>query len=415
MSPRPWLDLPADHPFPMRNLPFGAFVREGQTHLGVAIGEQVLDLWVAARAGLLDEAFAGAAEACMEPTLNALLAHGRGAWRNLRSRLTELLVGARSDVGGMPEQTLVARSSIRPALPIVVTEYVDFYSSLEHATNMGKLFRPGTEPLPPNWRWLPIGYHGRCGSIMASGTSVLRPSGQRKAPQDEEPIYAPSRMLDFELELAFVTGAGPARPIAPDEAEEYIFGVTLLNDWSARDIQAWEYQPLGPFLGKSFATSLGPWIVTLDALEAFRVRGPRQEPAPLPHLAISGAHAFDIDLDVSLSTERMRSEGRPPYTLSRVNSRGLYWNMAQQLAHVTSNGSRVRAGELYASGTISGAQPGSYGSMAELTSLGREPIVMPSGERRAFLEDGDTVTMSGCCVREGVASIGLGTLTGTIS
>jgi fumarylacetoacetase len=314
----------------------------------------------------------------------------------------------------MPEQALVERSSIRHALPIEVTEYVDFYSSLEHATNMGKLFRPGMEPLTPNWRWLPIGYHGRCGSITASGTPVPRPSGQRKDSQEGAPIYAPSRMLDFERELAFVTGAGPARSVAPDEAEEYIFGVALLNDWSARDIQAWEYQPLGPFLGKSFATSLGPWIVMLDALEAFRVPGPRQEPAPLPHLAADGAHAFDIALEVSMSTERMRSGGRPPHIVTRVNSSGLYWSMAQQLAHVTSNGSPLRAGSLYASGTISGVQPGSYGSMAELSSLGREPILMPSGERRSFLEDGDTVMMSGGCAREGLASIGLGTLTGSI-
>jgi fumarylacetoacetase len=294
-------------------------------------------------------------------------------------------------------------------LPFAVADYVDFYSSLEHATNLGKILRPGGEPLLPNWRYLPIGYHGRAGTVIPSGIPVVRPRGQLK-PADALPVYAPTRSLDFELELGFVTGDGPAppQPIVPARARDYIFGVALLNDWSARDIQAWEYQPLGPFLAKSFATSLSSWIVTLDALEPFRVAGPLQDPPPLAHLATSEAEAYDIALEVTLGSEKMRANGTHAQTIARTNFRAMYWSMAQQLAHVSSNGASVRAGDLFGSGTISGSAPESYGSMIELTWRGAHPLGLADGSTRAFLEDGDEVVIRGWCEAPGRSRIGFG-------
>jgi fumarylacetoacetase len=417
-SERSPLAIPNDHPFGLRNLPYGAFLRDGRPHLGVAIGDHIFDLRVAAQARLLDEAGPEVAATCEAPRLNALLACGRNAWRAVRARLLTLLSPENRAIAdaGILDQAFVRRRDAHTVMPLEVTDYVDFYSSLEHATNMGKLLRPGGEPLTPNWRRLPIGYHGRAGSIVPSGTPIARPCGQYLLPDAHSPTFAPTRKLDFELELAFVTGAGPASGtrIAPDEAEEYIFGVALLNDWSARDIQAYEYQPLGPFLGKSFATSIAPWILPLDATGEFRVAGPVQEPLPAPYLATSGAHNFSIELEVALRTERMRREGIPEHVVARTNVRAMYWSMAQQLAHMSSNGSRIRAGDIYASGTISGSEPGTYGSMAEVTAMGRSPITLPDGETRAFLEDGDTVTLRGRCAREGVASIELDSVAGTI-
>ena len=402
----------------MRNLPFGAFARDGRPHLGVAIGDFIFDLRVASQARLFDDLKPEIAAACRARSLNALAACGRNAWRALRARLATLLSPEDRTLAdaGIGDQAFVRRSVAQMVMPLDVGDYVDFYSCLEHAMNMGKLLRPDGEALTPNWRWLPIGYHGRAGSLVVSGTPIARPCGQFLSPNSDKPTFAPSRKLDFELELAFVTGAGPApgTRITPDEAEEYIFGVALLNDWSARDIQAWEYQPLGPFLGKSFATSLAPWILPLDALEPFRVAGPAQEPPPLPYLATKGAHCFAVDLDVSISTERMRAQGAPPHLLSRTTFAALYWSMAQQLAHASSNGSPIRAGDVFASGTISGSEPGTYGSMAELTAMGRTPILLPNGQSRAFLEDGDTVTMQGRCAREGATPIELGSVIGTI-
>jgi fumarylacetoacetase len=417
---RSWLDIPSGSDFPLQNLPFGAFRPPGggAARLGVAIGDRILDLAAIARSGLLDRALPDASVVLGAATLNALLACGPAAWRSLRARLSELLCAGNRELRDDPvaQRAFVDRATATLVLPFEIADYVDFYSSLEHATNLGRMLRPEGDPLLPNWRWLPIGYHGRAGTVVASGTPIVRPRGQTKAPDRAAPAFGPTRMLDFELELAFVTGDGPplGTPIGVARAREYIFGVALLNDWSARDIQGWEYQPLGPFLGKSFATSLGAWIVTLDALEPFRVYAPTQEPPPLEYLATSRPENYDIGLSVELSSAAMRAAGQAPQTISRGNARGLYWSMAQQLAHLTSNGARIRAGDLCASGTISGVDPAAYGSMIELAWRGARPLQLVDGTTRAFLEDGDTLTLRGSCDRAGAVRIGFGEVTGTI-
>jgi fumarylacetoacetase len=312
-----------------------------------------------------------------QPSLNAFLALGRDAWRTVRARLQDALDSA--PALGLDEVDVL--------LPVAPGDYVDFYSSLEHATNLGRMFRPGSEPLLPNWRWLPVGYHGRSATVVVSGTEVRRPHGQRAPDGDGPPAYGPTRALDIELELGFVTGPANRRgePIPIERAEEHVFGFALVNDWSARDIQAWEYQPLGPFLGKSFATSLAPWITPLEALEPFRVAGPEQDPPPLEHLRCARDWALDLDLEIELNGT----------VVGRTNARGLYWNAAQQLAHATANGASTRPGDLFASGTISGPAPGSYGSLIELTWAGRDPLALDDGSTRTFLEDGDTVVLRG--------------------
>jgi fumarylacetoacetase len=350
--------------------------------------------------------------------LNGLLAQGRPAWQRVRRRISQLLsVGNRELFdAGIAERALVSSGDADLVLPLEIGDYVDFYSSREHASNLGKMLRPDGEPLLPNWRWLPVGYHGRASSVVVSGTAIERPRGQVKAAEEETPRFGPTRMLDFELEVAFVTGDGPGlgTPIDVARADEHIFGVALLNDWSARDLQAWEYQPLGPLLSKSFATSLAPWIVTLDALEPFRVDGPVQEPPALPHLAQRGPGNYDIGLTVELQTDALARAKAVPQTIARTNFRGMYWSMAQQLAHLTSNGARIRAGDLCASGTISGSEPDTWGSLIELTRRGTRPLALADGSTRAFLEDGDTITLRGSCDRRGVVHIGLGSVTGTI-
>jgi fumarylacetoacetase len=300
-------------------------------------------------------------------------------------------------------------------LPIAVRDYVDFYSSIEHATNVGKLFRPDN-PILPNYRYVPIGYHGRASTIVIDGTPIARPTGQRKRPDADAPVVGPAEMLDFELELAFLTG-GPdtplGQPVPIDAVRERVYGYVLLDDWSARDLQAWEYQPLGPFLSKSFATSISPWIVSLDALEPFRVANRAIDPAPLPYLQPREDWAYDIGLEVALQTAAMRARGEAPATISRTNFRDMYWNVAQQFAHMTSNGSIVGAGDLFGTGTISGSEPGTYGSLIELTRRGAEPIVLPSGETRAFLQDGDTVILRAAAVA-GERRVSFGEVSGTI-
>jgi fumarylacetoacetase len=412
-----WVPVPPHSDFPIQNLPYGAFENApGDVRLCVAIGDDFLDLKALAEAGLLDAVAPNARELFSAPALNPLLAAGPQTWRAARERLSQLL-----RAGDTTIRDAEAKGSLRPqagtafVLPFVVADYVDFYSSLEHATNLGKILRPGGEPLLPNWRYVPIGYHGRSATVVASGTAVARPRGQLKAP-DAPPEYAPTRSLDFELELGFITGEGPepARPIAAKRAREAIFGLVILNDWSARDIQAWEYQPLGPFLAKSFATSLSPWVVSLDALEPFRVAGPVQEPPPLPYLETSGPEGYDITLDVTLQSEEMRRLGLAPFQISRTSFRSMYWSMAQQLAHASSNGARVRAGDLYGSGTISGSEPATYGSMIELTWRGARPLHLPDGSTRAFLDDGDDVVMRARCESPGRTSIGFGSVSGRI-
>jgi fumarylacetoacetase len=397
-----WVDVPEGSDFPLDNLPYGAFrPHDGDTHLGVAIGDSILDLHAVAEFGAFDEI--GARAAFAEPTLNAFLRLGRATWRAVRERLQALLAkDGDPALRDLPRaRFFVERGGVEMAMSLEVADYVDFYSSEQHARNLGSIFRPDAEPLLPNWKWMPIGYHGRAGTIVVSGTPILRPDGQRKPPDAPAPSFGPSAMLDIELELGFITGS------------EEIFGLVLVNDWSARDIQAWEYQPLGPFLGKSFATTISPWVVTLDALAPFRVAPPSQEPPPLPYLRFENDTGYDVCLTIELRSARMREGDMAPVRISATNARELYWTMAQQLAHVRSNGTRIRPGDLFASGTISGAEAGSYGSFIELTWRGTKPLTLPTGEKRAFLEDGDEVTLRGWCERDGLR-LGFGECTGNI-
>lgn len=411
-----WVRIAPGSDFPLENLPYGVFRSgPGEPHIGVAVGDSIFDLHEAARAGLFEGIVSRAV--LQAPTLNLLLATGRSAWSALRERIHGLLQDGTAALDGINRDALIAqRAGAQLLLPFAIGDYVDFYSSIEHATNLGKLFRPGGEPLLPNWRWIPIGYHGRSSTIVVDGTPIVRPSGQRKAPDAPAPTFGPSRLLDIELEVGFVTGPGnrmgSAIPI--EAARDHIFGLVLVNDWSARDIQAWEYQPLGPFLGKSFATSVSPWVVTLDALEPYRVSGPKQQPQPLPYLHTPEAWNYDVTLLVELQTQKMRESGMQADCVSRSNFKYMYWNMAQQLAHATVNGTAVRPGDLYASGTISGTTPDSYGSFIELTWRGSKPLRLTSGEERSFLEDGDTVTLRGVCEAPGKPRIGFGSVSGTI-
>ena len=363
---------------------YGAFSSGGGTvpRIGVRRDEGVLDLSAAARDGLLGDVGDLVRDA---PTLDRLLAAGFDAWAALDAA-----------VAGV-DGPIVPSEGLSLHLPFTVGDYVDFYSSIEHATNLGRILRPDGEPLLPNWRHLPVGYHGRAGTVVVSGTAVRRPWGQVKDADADSPSFGPTRMLDYELEVGFVTGDGPrlATPIPAVAAERHIFGMVLVNDWSARDIQSWEYQPLGPFLAKSFATSVSPWVVRLPALSASRVEGPPQDPPPLPYLRVDEPRNVDIELAVHLRTSRMIEAGDPPARVASTSFGGMYWSMAQQLAHLTANGATVRAGDLCASGTVSGSKPGSQGSLMERTWRGTRPIELPNGERRGFLEDGDEVTMSG--------------------
>jgi fumarylacetoacetase len=367
--------------FGLDNLPYGAISRDGRSpELVTRLGDDAIALAPFEReAGLPPGTLAG-------PVLNPLLALGRDAWSALRATLQERLQDP-------PER--IPLTNVEPRLPIAVGDYVDFYSSLEHASNLGRMFRPDAEPLLPNWRELPVGYHGRAGSVVVSGTPVRRPQGQ--LPTDARPSFGPSRRLDIELELGFLTGP-PGTRISTAEAPAHVFGFVLVNDWSARDIQRWEYQPLGPFLGKSFATSIAPWITPLQALEPYLVPSPPQDPEPLEYLRTEGDWALDIQLEVELNGT----------IVSRTNARGLYWTFPQQLAHATVNGAPARPGDLFASGTISGSEPGTAGSLIELTWNGRDPLELADGAR-TFLEDGDTVVLRG---RAG--DVSLGEVAGTI-
>lgn len=411
-----WVPVAPGSDFPLENLPYGVFrAVNGDAHIGVAIGDSIFDLHAASRAGLFDAVVSHAV--LQSPSLNLLLAAGREVWNALRGRIRELLSSeVRFPEGVNRDALLASRTSAAMLLPFAPGDYVDFYSSIEHATNLGKIFRPDGEALMPNWRWIPIGYHGRSSTIVVDGTPIVRPGGQRKPPDAPSPAFGPSRMLDIELEVGFVTGPGNlmGHTIPIEAARDHIFGLVLVNDWSARDIQAWEYQPLGPFLGKSFATSISPWVVTLDALEPYRLTGPLQDPEPLPYLRTSEAWNYDVSLIVELQTQKMRESGVDAEIVSRSNFKYMYWNMAQQLAHATVNGTAVRPGDLYASGTISGTTPDSYGSFIELTWRGTRPLQLKSGEQRSFLENGDTVTLRGVCEAPGKPRIGFGCVSGTI-
>jgi fumarylacetoacetase len=414
--------------FPIQNLPFGVFRRRGshrEASVGVAIGDRILDLRglrEMSRAALLgDESVRAAADACDCDVLNPLMALGAAPRRALRQRLHAML---RRDAPASYRQAvsghLVAQADVDMLLPAAVGDYTDFYASIFHATNVGRLFRPDN-PLLPNYKYIPIGYHGRASSLVAAGTPVRRPRGQTRD-GESAPQFGPAKALDYELEVGFFVSDGNAlgESIAIGRAEEHIFGVCLVSDWSARDVQAWEYQPLGPFLAKSFATSLSPWVVTMEALAPFRTAAfarAEDDPAPLPYLFDESDQehgGLDLWLEVSLRSPNMRESGLAPAVLGRSNFRDMYWTMAQMLTHHASNGCNLRAGDLLASGTVSGADKAARGCLLELTMRGKEPVSLPTGEQRKFLEDGDEVTLRGFCEREGFRRIGLGSCQGTV-
>lgn len=400
------LTIPIDSPFSLYTLPYGIFrpaVGE-PARAGVAIGDWVLDLAALEADGVFDGPALRGQSIFAQPALNAFMALGRPAWDEVRARLLDLLAPVAKNAPVAPEvaHALRPRASVELLLPANIGDYTDFYSSREHATNVGAMFRGPEQALMPNWLHLPIAYHGRAGTIVAGDTMLRRPHGQMLPSGATTPVFGPTAELDFELEVGFFIGPGSrmGEPVTIDKAADHIFGLVLVNDWSARDIQRWEYRPLGPFLGKNFATSISPWVVPLAALEPFRCSGPHQDPAPLSHLRRAENWAFDIQLQATLQSAAMRAAGLPPLVISRTNFRRLYWSMPQQLAHHTSNGCVLRPGDLLASGTISGSTPDSYGSLLELTWGGERPLVLPTGETRSFLEDGDRLALSGWCERD---------------
>ncbi len=410
---RSWIDIAADSDFPLANLPWGVFeTADRGPRAGVAIGEYVLDLYALSEFKFFESLDLPTYKVFRRPTLNSFIKLGPGVWRAVRARVQELL---RYDVADLRDHEeamkacLVRRTDARLLLPVKPRNYTDFYASKEHATNVGSMFRPDN-PLLPNWLWVPIGYHGRASSIVGTGTAIRRPSGQRKAPDEVAPTFGPSRQLDFELEMGMIVGVptalGETVPLA--RAEDHIFGLALFNDWSARDIQSWEYQPLGPFLGKNFGSSLGGWVVPLEALAPFRTVGPPQEPAPLAYLQPTAPGAFDIELEVAIQPAH-----GPETVVSRSNMKYLYWSLAQQLTHHASNGCNLEVGDLYATGTISGPTPDSYGSMLELAWRGARPVPLADGSERKFLLDGDTVILRAVAQKNGLR-IGFGEVRGEV-
>ena len=399
---------PESH-FPIQNLPYGIFsYADHAPRGGVAIGEYVLDLAICEAEGLLSSDYFD------QPTLNSFMAAGRAAWTAVRETLQHLLdenTPTLRDNADLRAKVLISMSDVTMHLPAKIGDYTDFYSSREHATNVGTMFRGKENALMPNWLHLPVAYHGRASSIVVSGTDVVRPKGQTIPGDTKSPIFGPSRLMDFELEMGFFTGPGNdlGEPIPVEKAHEHIFGFVLVNDWSARDIQKWEYVPLGPFLAKNFATSISPWVVTLDALEPFRTSNPPQDPQPLPYLQSEGNRAYDIQLEVHLQSEQMEAA----HTISRSNFKYLYWDISQQLAHHTITGCNIQPGDLLASGTISGPTPDSYGSMLELTWRGENPIELPTGETRKFLQDGDRLSLTGWSQGDGYR-IGFGEVTSKV-
>lgn len=413
---RSFIPVAPDSHFPIQNLPYGVFKPKagGLPRIGVAIGEMILDLRVLAEAGLFNGPALAGQSVFEQATLNAFMALGHAAWREARQTLTHLLEAntpTLRDNAPLRDAALLPQASVEMLLPATIGDYTDFYSSREHATNVGTMFRGPENALLPNWLHLPIGYHGRASSVVISGTHLHRPVGQTKPTEAPAPVFGPSRSLDFELEMGFFVGSGNAlgQPIPIEQAEEHIFGLVLVNDWSARDIQQWEYQPLGPFLSKNFGTSLSPWVVTLEALEPSRVAGPSQAPQPLPYLRGAALASYDINLEVWLQGEVMPD----PHRLSATNFKHLYWSMAQQLAHHTSNGCNLQPGDLLASGTISGPTPGSRGSLLELAWRGTQPLQFPNGETRSWLQDGDEVMMTGWCAGSDYR-VGFGEVTGKV-
>lgn len=392
-----WLEVPQESDFPIQNIPFGVFLtRENVVTVGTRIGNFAIDLGALQQMNyfedieLTDDMF-------MQDTLNDFISDGQKTWRLVRNRIADIFDAENPKLRDNQEHKKIVifnMDEVEMQLPVLIGDYTDFYSSKEHATNVGKMFRDPENALLPNWLHIPVGYHGRSSTIIPSGIPVHRPMGQTLPNGETTPVFGPSRLIDFELETAFITTdvniMGENIPI--HEAEEYIFGMVLLNDWSARDIQKWEYVPLGPFLAKNFASSISPWIVTMDALEPFRTKSPKQEPTPLPYLQQKGKHSFDINLEVAIQPENGDAT-----VVSRTNFKYMYWTMSQQLAHHTSNGCRVNSGDMMGSGTISGPTRDSFGSMLELTWGGKNPIVLSDGTERKFINDYDTVIMKGYC------------------
>jgi fumarylacetoacetase len=406
-----WVEVSADSDFPIQNLPFGVFKTRTNSRPRVCtrIGDFIVDLVVLDHLSMLDD--------CEIPHsvfdnqyINDLMALGKEKTRALRNCLSDILEEGNKEAEKNSWHFLHHADKVEMLLPIRVGDYTDFYSSIEHATNVGTMFRDPNNALLPNWRHLPVGYHGRASSIVVSGTEVTRPKGQTKPKDDEPPVYGPTRLLDFELEMGFVIGKenGLGNSISTAEAEDYIFGLILFNDWSARDIQKWEYIPLGPFLAKNFASTVSAWVVTLDALEPFRVQGPEQEPKVLPYLQYEGMKNYNVNLQVAI-----QPENKEETVVCDSNFKYMYWNMTQQLAHHTVNGCNMRVGDLLASGTISGPTPDSYGSMLEISWRGSKPVKMNDGSERKFINDGDTVIMRGWCEKDGVR-IGFGEANGKI-
>lgn len=408
-----WVDVPQGSDFPIQNLPFGVFRTESQLpRIGVAIGDKILDLKALHILGYLEN-LPFRLEDFLADSLNPMMKHGKKASRDLRNRISKLL---RSDMPDLRDrehhvkQVLVSQSEVQMLLPIRIGDYTDFYSSEDHARNVGTMFRDPAKALLPNWKHLPVGYHGRASSIVVSGTPVHRPMGQVNPSDDTPPTFKASGQLDFELEVAFVTfdGKPMGQRISTGEADEYIFGLMLFNDWSARDIQRWEYVPLGPFLAKNFASTVSPWVVTLDALEPFRVPGPVQDPEVLPYLKYEGNKNIDIHLEVVI----IPSNGQETI-VSRSNYKHMYWNMTQQLAHHTVGGCNIKCGDMMASGTISGPTEGSFGSMLEIAWKGTKPVAMTDGSTRNFILDGDNVVIRGYAEKEGVR-VGFGKCEGVV-
>jgi fumarylacetoacetase len=415
MPLRSFIDVAPESHFPIQNLPFGIFEpRDSKPRVGVAIGDLILDLSVLEELGHFRSSEFQNRKVFSEDSLNSFLALGRPAWRKTREILQHLLAAETPtlrDDDRLHEKVFHVQKEVAMKLPARIGNYTDFYSSYHHAHNVGTMLRGPENALMPNWKWLPVAYHGRASSLVVSGTDVRRPHGQIKPPDASAPVFGPTKSLDYELEMAFLIGPGNSlgQPVPVDRAIDHIFGLVLMNDWSARDIQAWEYQPLGPFLAKNFCTSISPWVVTLEALEPFRKPLARQDPEPLAYLQTKNNFTFDIYLEAFLQTSSIDAR----QVITRTNFQNLYWSVAQQLAHHTVNGCNLEPGDLLASGTISGATEESRGCMLELTWRGANPLKLPNNETRKWLEDGDTLTITGWCQGDGYR-VGFGEVTGRI-
>ncbi len=410
-----WLVVNNDSDFPIQNIPFGIFKPKNRTtpRAGTRIGNFVIDLSAIAEKGYLHEEGVTNPAVFNQPVLNDFIALGKPVWQAVRDKISDIFNYENEEIWNTEdfrEGVFYQEHEVEMRMPVHVGDYTDFYSSIEHATNVGKMFRDPANALLPNWKHIPVGYHGRASSIVVSGANIHRPVGQTKAEDQDKPSFGPSRLVDFELEMAFVTGKASnlGDRISTREAEDHIFGLVLFNDLSARDIQKWEYVPLGPFLSKNFASVISPWIVTLDAFESFRVKGPRQDPEVLPYLKTEGPANYDIKLDVLLENKNFE-----PHRVCRSNFKYMYWNMFQQLAHQTVTGCNINVGDMYASGTISGPTPSAFGSMLELSWKGTKPLKMPDGTERKFIQDEDTIIMKGHAEKDGVR-IGFGECRTTI-